>query len=135
MKTNALHGELTFRTSRSSGSGGQHVNKVATRVELLFNVLDSAVLNDADKQRILAALANRINREGILQVAAEASRSQLQNKMLAIKKFDALISKALRPVKERPAASAYVADRNKRLRAKKRLAERKANRQKVRLDH
>ncbi|MFN7115780.1 MAG: alternative ribosome rescue aminoacyl-tRNA hydrolase ArfB [Saprospiraceae bacterium] len=127
----ALHKELKFRAARSSGSGGQHVNKVSTKVELLFDVIHSQVLNEAQKALLLDRLANRITQEGILQIASEASRSQLQNKNAAIKKFDQLIFKALQPVKERAETGAYTADKRKRLTEKKRTGEKKAARRKV----
>lgn len=124
----SLHKELKFRVARSSGSGGQHVNKVSTKVELLFDVVKSQVLTDEQKELILERLANRITQEGVLQIASEASRSQLQNKNAAVKKFDQLIFKALQPVKERAEVVAYTADKRKRLAEKKRTGEKKATR-------
>lgn len=126
-----LHRELRFRVARSSGSGGQHVNKVSTKVELLFDILNSSQLNDAQKELILEKLANRINQDGILQFAVDTTRSQLQNKTLAIKKFDHLLAKALAPVKKRAEVLAYTADKRKRLNDKKRTGEKKAARRKV----
>lgn len=127
----ALHRELKFRVARSSGSGGQHVNKVSTKVELLFDVLKSQILTDGQKEWILERLANRITQDGILQIASEASRSQLQNKTAAIKKFEQLITKALAPVKTRAEVVTYTADKRKRLAEKKRIGEKKAVRRKV----
>lgn len=127
----ALHKELKFRLARSSGSGGQHVNKVSTKVELLFDVIHSQMLNEAQKTLILERLANRITQEGILQIASEASRSQLQNKNTVIKKFNQLIFKALQPKKERAEVKAYTADKRKRLAEKKQTGEKKATRRKV----
>lgn len=127
----ALHKELKFRAARSSGSGGQHVNKVSTKVELLFDVLKSQILTEEQKELILERLANRITQDGILQIASEASRSQLQNKNAAIKKFNQLIANALTPVKERAEVVAYTADKRKRLAEKKRTGEKKAARRKV----
>lgn len=131
MKTKDLHKELKFRTSRSSGSGGQHVNKVSTRVELLFDVLNSEALDDGEKALLMDRLSNRITKEGVLLIASDASRSQLQNKNTVIKKFDTWVTKALQPVKERPQASAFTADKRKRLQEKKHIAEKKASRQKI----
>ena len=124
----SLHKELKFRVARSSGSGGQHVNKVSTKVELLFDVLKSKVLTDEQQELILERLANRITQEGVLQIASEASRSQLQNKNTAVKKFDQLIFKALQPVKTRAEVVAYTANKRKRLAQKKRTGEKKADR-------
>lgn len=126
-----LHKELKFRVARSSGSGGQHVNKVSTKVELLFEVLKSQILTDEHKELILQRLSNRINQEGVLQITSDATRSQLQNKAAAIKKFDQLIFKALAPIKERAEVAAYTADKRKRLGEKKRIGEKKATRKKV----
>jgi len=78
MDTIALHKELQFRSSRSSGSGGQHVNKVETRIELLFEPECSKALNDKEIARVKEALQNRINKDGVLIIAADNHRSQLQ---------------------------------------------------------
>jgi len=132
MNTEKLHKELTFRTSRSSGSGGQHVNKVETRVELLFDVNMSQELDVQQKTKIWEKLENRINKEGILIVSSQASRSQLKNKKTAIKKFDELIEKALsKKKKKKRKAKPFVANKKKRLKAKKKHAEKKALRKKV----
>lgn len=131
MNIQDIHKELTFRTSRSSGSGGQHVNKVSTRVELLFDVVQSEALSEKEKAFILERLANRITQDGVLQLASDASRSQLQNKKAVIKKFDELIAEALQPRKKRAKTGAFKADERKRLKYKKQHAEKKANRKKV----
>ena len=72
--------ELSYKTSRSSGSGGQNVNKVETSVTVLWKVEDSAVFTDLEKERIAQKLKNRINLDGILQLTVSESRTQLQNK-------------------------------------------------------
>lgn len=131
MNIQDIHKELTFRTSRSSGSGGQHVNKVSTRVELLFDVVQSEALSEKEKAFILERLANRITQDGVLLLASEASRSQLQNKKAVIKKFDELIEEALKPRKKRAKTGAFKADKRKRLEHKKQRAEKKANRKKI----
>jgi ribosome-associated protein len=131
MEIEIIHKELIFRASRSSGSGGQHVNKVSTRIELLFDVGKSEGLSDTEKALIQTHLANRINSDGILSLAADGSRSQLLNKRAVVKRFNQLIMSALQPRKTRPTAGAYQADRQKRLTAKKRNADRKAARRKL----
>lgn len=131
MDPKSLHTELKFRSSRSSGSGGQHVNKVETRVELLFDLEASALLSAEQKERIGQALAGRINKEGMLILAASRSRSQLLNKSAAIRQFDRLIAEALEPVKKRKPVKPLSSSPEKRLRAKKQLAEKKAARSKA----
>lgn len=131
MNPSNLHKELNFRTSRSSGSGGQHVNKVETRVELLFDIQASVFLSDGQKERLVEHLANRINKDGVLNVASESSRSQSRNRRIAIKKFDELVTEALRPRKKRRGAGPLKADRKKRLEEKRRQSEKKALRGKV----
>ena len=131
MHTSDLYSELHFRTSRSSGSGGQHVNKVETRVELLFDVAASQVLTTAQKKLIQRALANRINKDGVLHIAVQESRSQRTNRERAVRKFDQLVSKALVPPKKRKKVKPLTAHRERRLRSKKRRSEIKALRGKV----
>lgn len=133
MNTTKLHTELKFRTSRSSGSGGQHVNKVETRVELLFNVQASQFLSPTQKKMIQRALVNRINKEEILIIAVQDSRSQVMNREKAIRKFDKLIAKALIPPKKRKKVKPLTANREKRLKNKKNRSEIKAMRGKIRL--
>ena len=79
--------ELSYKTSRSSGSGGQNVNKVETSVTVLWKVEDSAVFTESEKERILLKLKNKINAEGILQTTVSESRTQLQNKKIATEKI------------------------------------------------
>ncbi len=92
--------ELHFRTSRSGGPGGQNVNKLETRVELLFDVTSSS-LNPEQKGRVLAELGSRIDAEGILHLTSQASRSQWENKRHAIDRFVTLLRAALRVKKKR----------------------------------
>ena len=93
--------EFTFATSRSGGKGGQNVNKVETKVELYFNVVDSQLLSDIEKERILKKLKNRINKENTLVICSQTERTQLGNKNKVIGKFYALIVKALTTEKPR----------------------------------
>lgn len=87
--------ELTFQASRSSGPGGQHVNKVSSRVTLYFDVASSPSLSEAQKQRLLTRLATRINRNGILRVVSQQHRSQIANRDAAKARFVALLQEAL----------------------------------------
>ncbi len=95
--------ELTFISSRSSGPGGQHVNKVSTRITLQFNVLLSPTLSEDQKQQILFKLKTRINRAGVLQISSQASRSQFANKEAVLLRFASLLKAALtkKPVRKK----------------------------------
>ncbi|MBN7816466.1 alternative ribosome rescue aminoacyl-tRNA hydrolase ArfB [Algoriphagus pacificus] len=120
--------ELTFQTSRSSGPGGQNVNKVETKVQLSFDLKASQNLSEEEKEVLFKKLKNKITEEGILQVQSQEKRSQLQNKELAIKKFYGLIQKGLEKKKARKPTKPGKGAIEKRLKAKKSQAEKKANR-------
>ena len=120
--------ELSFRFSRSSGPGGQHVNKSETRVELLFDVANSPGLTDAQRARVMRRLSSRIDSAGVLHVTAQATRSQKQNRDLAIERFTRLMQKALQPRKKRRRTRPTQASKERRLRAKKRRSEIKKSR-------
>lgn len=123
-----LDTELNFKTSRSSGSGGQHLNKTETKVTLEFDVHNSQFLSNENKNRILEKLQNRINQEGILQISSSKTRSQLKNKELVIQLFHDIIEKALQKQKKRKATQPTKAAIAKRLQSKKRNAEKKSRR-------
>jgi len=118
--------EFTFATSRSSGPGGQNVNKVNSKVELRFAVDQSTLLSDREKQIILSKLKNRINNDGELIITVQTDRSQLKNKEEAIEKFHELLNKALTPRKPRRATRPTKASIEKRLEIKKQNSEKKA---------
>ncbi|MFY7827742.1 MAG: alternative ribosome rescue aminoacyl-tRNA hydrolase ArfB [Flectobacillus sp.] len=123
--------ELQFQASRSSGAGGQNVNKVASKIELRFNVVNSQLLDEAQKALILLKLKNQINSEGELIVVSQEDRSQLRNKELVIKKFKALLLKALTVAPKRKPTKPTAAMIAERLKDKKKKSERKAQRGKV----
>jgi len=125
MKAEDLIPEITFKATRSSGPGGQNVNKVNTKIELRFDVEKSRLLSAEEKDIIKEKLANRINQEGILNVTAQRSRSQLKNKELAIEKFILLISDALTPEKRRTPTKPPAGLKKKRLADKQKLSEKK----------
>ena len=120
--------ELSYKTSRSSGSGGQNVNKVETSVTVLWKVEDSTVFTESEKERILLKLKNKINAEGILQTTVSESRTQLQNKKIATEKIQELVNKSLIVPKKRIATKPSKAKVEKRLESKKKLSEKKENR-------
>lgn len=122
--------ELSFKTSRSGGSGGQHVNKTSTKVELNFDVDQSALLSDKQKRRIHKKLANRINNEGILRVVVEEERSQRKNKKIAVERFYELITNALKKKKKRIPTKVPDAVKEKRLEEKKKQSGKKQMRKK-----
>ena len=120
--------ELTFKTSRSGGKGGQNVNKVSTKVELNFDVLQSALLTGEQKEKVITKLRKRINKEGILQIVVQSERSQLYNKRLAINKFYELLQKSFQEKKKRKPTKPSKASIEKRLNEKKSTGEKKKQR-------
>lgn len=114
-----LSSEFTFQSSRSSGPGGQNVNKVNSKVELRINIPNSSLLTDDQKQILLAKLTTKINGEGYLIIVSQRDRSQLVNKEDAIRKAYELIEKALRPVKKRKATKPSRSSIEKRLTEKR----------------
>ena len=120
--------ELSYKTSRSSGSDGQNVNKVETSVTVIWKVEDSTVFTESEKERILLKLKNKINAEGILQLTVSESRTQLQNKKIATEKIQELVNKSLIVPKKRIATKPSRAKVEKRLESKKKLSEKKENR-------
>ncbi len=126
-----LSNELTFQTSRSSGPGGQNVNKVNTRVELRFDIPNSSILNDYQKAVLLEKLSSKLTLDGVLIIACQTERSQLKNKELAIIRFYELLAKALKPVKKRRPTRPTRSSVEKRLQSKKQRSERKSMRGKI----
>ena len=121
-----LSGELIYSSSRSSGPGGQNVNKVNTRIELRFNIPGSALLNDEEKTKIQSALGNRINKEGFLILVSQSERSQMANKKKVTERFYKLLQKALTPVKKRKPTRPTLASKERRIESKKLLSRKKA---------
>ena len=122
--------ELIFNTSRSSGPGGQHVNKVNTKVELRFNIPDSELFSEEEKTILLQKLKNKINKDGELIIVSQEDRSQYKNKEAAIEKFLDMLMKALTPTKKRKPSRPTRASKEKRLVEKKLVSEKKIQRKK-----
>jgi len=111
--------ELQFRTSRSGGPGGQNVNKLETRVELLFDVAHSPCIPEHLRQRLLSNLSFKLDSLGVLRVVAQDSRSQWKNKQFAIERLAALLKSALKVRKKRISTKPTKTAREDRLRTKK----------------
>ena len=123
--------EFQFQASRSGGAGGQNVNKVSTKVELRFSVLNSNILDGFQKELIQKKFRNQINSEGELIIVSQEERTQLRNKNTVIKKFRELLIKALTIPKKRIKLAPTAGMIAERLRNKKMASEKKANRGRV----
>lgn len=120
--------ELSFKAVRSSGAGGQHVNKTSSKVELYFDLQASEGISEEEKARLLKKLASRLTRENILILHSEESRSQHKNKDLVIAKFFDLLRQNIKKPKPRKKTKPSKAAKLKRLKKKKINAEKKARR-------
>ena len=123
--------ELRFRFARSSGPGGQHANRSATQVELLFDVAGSPSLSEAQRQLILEKLSSYIDKEGTLHLVSQTHRSQLRNREEVVERFRRLLRAALQVPKPRLPTRPTRAARERRLRAKRRRSEIKRLRRRV----
>lgn len=121
--------ELDFRTSRSSGAGGQHVNKTSSRVEISWNIARSAVLSDEQRERLITRLGSRISEEGAIRVVASETRSQLRNRETAERRLGETIARALLVQKKRKATRRPRAANEARLTEKKKHSDKKRDRQ------
>lgn len=126
-----LENEFSFTSSRSSGPGGQNVNKVNTKVELRFKVDDSTLLSDIEKTRIKQHLKNRINVDGELIITSQTERSQLKNKEKTMERLYQLIGTALKPKKKRKPTKPTKSSIEARLKRKKMLSDKKSFRKKI----
>ena len=120
--------ECDFKALRSSGPGGQHVNKTSTKVVLSWNLPDSAALSEDEKQRVNLKLSNRITKDGNLVLSNDHSRSQLKNKEALVKNFLLMLEKALTRPKQRKKTRPTRNSKLRRLESKKRNSQKKADR-------
>jgi ribosome-associated protein len=107
--------EIAFTASRSGGPGGQNVNKVSTKVTLWFDVRGSASLSDEQKEKIIAKLGARINKDGVLQIASQRTRSRQLNRADALERFADLLRRALAPRRSRIKTRVPAAAKERRL--------------------
>ena len=121
-------GELEIRASRSSGAGGQHVNKTSSRIEISWNIANSRAITEEQRDRLLAKLASRLSDDGAIRTVASDTRSQLRNREAAERRLADAIAKALVvPKKRKPTRRPRAAD-EARLTEKKKHSERKRER-------
>lgn len=126
--------ELHFKAIRSSGSGGQHVNKVSYKIELSFSLEKSVALNLTQKELLFSNLKTRLTKESLLILQCDETRSQHRNKEIAIKRFTTLIKDNLILPKQRKPSRIPNSIKLKRLEAKRFQADKKATRKKPDLD-
>ena len=134
MKTEVLIKELTFKATRSSGPGGQHVNKVSTKIVLSFNLLASEGLNEDEKELLLKSLKTKLTKENILTLNCDESRSQHKNKEIAVNRFLQIINKGLIIQKPRKRTKVPRSAIKKRLNSKKKHSVLKVNRRKPNIE-
>ena len=128
MDSEKLLKEISFKAVRSSGPGGQHVNKTSSKAVISFTITDSQIFSPSEKQRLLEKLKSRISQDGILTITCSESRSQHRNKALAIERLFRLLEKSLRVAKSRKKSRPSRNAVEKRLVSKKKHALKKANR-------
>ena len=130
MNKEIIQTELQYKAVRSSGAGGQNVNKVSSKVILIFDLVNSNGLEDEEKNWLLNKLTTKLSSEGILQLSSDEDRSQLKNKEIVTKRFFELLTKSLKKPKPRKETKIPKAAKEKRLQEKKKSSEVKESRKK-----
>jgi ribosome-associated protein len=126
--------ELDVRVSRSSGAGGQHVNKTSSRVEIFWNIPSSRAISDEERSRLLHKLASKLTTEGSIRVVASDMRSQSRNRELAEERLAEMVRRALVIPKKRRPTRPTKASKEARLDEKKRRSRKKSDRQQKSFD-
>ncbi len=134
MNKKQLIQELQFKAIRSSGAGGQHVNKVSSKIELTFDIVNSKGISNSEKERLQEKLCSRITKESVLILQCDESRSQHKNKAIVVKRFIDLLILSLKIHKKRKKTRPGKAAIEKRLKSKRKSSEKKTNRKKPNLD-
>lgn len=134
MNKAVLISELTFKAIRSSGAGGQHVNKVSSKVVLSFDVINSEGLSQREKSLLYRTLSTRLTNDKVLTLSCDDSKSQYQNKDKVIKRFLVIITKGLIVQKRRIATKPTKASKRRKLDAKSRRGKTKELRRKPKID-
>lgn len=125
IRNRGLESEMEFQASRSGGPGGQHSNKVSSKVELRFNVGNSELLNDDEKQRIRRYLAHKLTKSDEILLESREARSQHRNKQMALERFYSMVEWALKPRKKRKRTKPTRSSVERRLKKKKERSEKK----------
>ncbi|NND62820.1 MAG: aminoacyl-tRNA hydrolase [Flavobacteriaceae bacterium] len=134
MQFEKLLSEITWKAVKSSGPGGQHVNKTASKIELSINILTSEAFSENEKQLLTRRLSNRISESGMLIIQCSESRSQHRNKKIAIKRLEELLKGNLTVAKARKKSKPSKSAIEKRLKAKKEQGLKKSRRKPPKLD-
>jgi len=134
MDVDILQNELEFSAVRSGGPGGQHANKVSSKVVLFFDIKNSQALSEHEKERLLDKLSSKLNKKDQLMLTCDESRSQHKNKQIAINRLLVLLESGLKIDKKRIPTKVKRSEKARRLEAKKKRSHKKTLRQKPKLD-